>query len=112
MAAHGALGLVLLLQGKFTAARDHFEQASPRFDWGQSGFFGAFCPCFGARARWALGYADQALKWSREALASAEARDPRPAAPLANALSLVAVLHLRPPQSPAPRRSAPRRRLQ
>jgi tetratricopeptide (TPR) repeat protein len=92
MAAHNALGLVFLLQGKFTAARDHFEQASPRFDWGQSGFFGAFFPCFGAWALWALGYADQALKWSREALASAEALS-RPA-PLANALSLVAVLHM------------------
>jgi class 3 adenylate cyclase/tetratricopeptide (TPR) repeat protein len=92
MAAHNALGLVFLLQGEFTAARDHFDQASPRFDWGQSGFFGAFYPCFGAWALWALGYADQALKWSREALASAEALS-RPA-PLANALSLVAVLHM------------------
>jgi tetratricopeptide (TPR) repeat protein len=92
MAAHGALGIVSLLQGELTAARDHFEQAGPRFDWGQSGFLCNYYPCFGAWGLWALGYADQALKWSREALASAEALS-RPA-PLANALSLTAVFHM------------------
>jgi adenylate cyclase len=41
---------------------------------------------------WALGYADQALEWNREALALAEALS-RPA-PLANALSLTTLVHM------------------
>jgi predicted ATPase len=94
MVAHAGLGIVLLLSGEFAAARDHLEQASPRFDWGQWDFgaFNAFYPCFGAWALWALGYADQASKWSREALALAEALS-RPG-PLANALTLTAVFHM------------------
>jgi tetratricopeptide (TPR) repeat protein len=90
--AHAGLGLFLLLRGEFAAARDHLEQASPRFDWGQCDFFGAFYPCFGAWALWALGYANQALQWSREALASAE-RLSRPG-PLSNALHLTAAFHM------------------
>jgi class 3 adenylate cyclase/tetratricopeptide (TPR) repeat protein len=89
--AHAGLGLFLLLKGEFAAARDHLEQAS-RFDWGQCEFFGAFYPCFGAWALWVLGYADQALQWSREALASAE-RLSRPG-PLSNALHLTAAFHM------------------
>jgi tetratricopeptide (TPR) repeat protein len=92
MVAHAGLGLFLLLKGEFAAARDHLEQASPRFDWGQCEFFGAFYPCFGAWALWVLGYADQALQWSREALASAE-RLSRPG-PLSNALHLTAAFHM------------------
>jgi adenylate cyclase len=46
LVAHGASGLFMLLSGEFAAARDHFEQASPRFDWGQGDFFGAFYPWF------------------------------------------------------------------
>jgi hypothetical protein len=91
MVAHAGLGLVFLLRGELAAARDHLERSSPRFDWGQSNFI-AFYPCFGAWALWALGYADQALKWSREALALAEALS-RPA-PLANALSLTTLVHM------------------
>ena len=91
MGAHGALGVVCLLSGEFTAACDHFRQTSPRFVWGRGDFI-AFYPCLGAWAMWALGYADQALEWSREALALAQAL-PRPAQ-LANALSLTAILHM------------------
>jgi len=87
MGAHGALGVVCLLSGEFTAACDHFRQTSPRFVWGHSDFI-VFYPCLGAWAMWALGYADQALEWSREALALAQAL-PGPAQ-LANALSLTA----------------------
>jgi tetratricopeptide (TPR) repeat protein len=92
MVAHAGQGLFLLLKGEFAAARDHLEQASPRFDWGQCDFFGAFYPCFGAWALWVLGYADQALQWSREALASAE-RLSRPG-PLSSALYLTAAFHM------------------
>jgi predicted ATPase len=92
MVAHAGQGLFLLLKGEFAAARDHLEQASPRFDWGQCDFFGAFYPCFGAWALWVLGYADQALQWSREALLSAE-RLSRPG-PLSNALYLTAAFHM------------------
>ena len=91
MGAHGALGVVCLLSGEFTAACDHFRQTSPRFVWGHSDFI-VFYPCMGAWAIWALGYADQALEWSREALALAQAL-PRPAQ-FANALSLTAILHM------------------
>jgi predicted ATPase/class 3 adenylate cyclase/ribosomal protein L40E len=91
MVAHGALGLSFLLTGEFPAARKHLEQASPRFDWNRSRTFGMFYPSFCAWALWAVGYGDQALKWSREALASAEALS-RPAF-LANALVQNASLH-------------------
>jgi hypothetical protein len=91
MGAHGALGVVCLLSGEFTAACDHFRQTSPRSVWGHADFI-VFYPCLGAWAMWALGYADQALEWSREALALAQAL-PRPAQ-LANALSLTAILHM------------------
>jgi class 3 adenylate cyclase/tetratricopeptide (TPR) repeat protein len=93
MAAHGAMGLALLLKGEFIAARKHFEQASPSLDWRQFHFFiGAFYPCVGAWPLWVLGYADQALKWSLDGLASARGLS-RPG-PLANALSLDAVFHM------------------
>jgi predicted ATPase len=67
------------------------RQTSPRFVWGRSDFI-VFYPCLGAWAIWALGYADQALEWSREARALAQAL-PRPAQ-FANALSLTALLHM------------------
>jgi class 3 adenylate cyclase/tetratricopeptide (TPR) repeat protein len=92
MTAHAVVGLVLFQRGEFAAARDHLEHASPRFNFGQSNFIGAFYPCFGAWALWVLGYADQALEWSREALALAEELS-EPAL-LANALCLTAVLHM------------------
>ena len=74
MVAHAGQGLFLLLRGEFAAARDHLEQASPRLDWGHCDFSDAFYPSFGAWALWVLGYADQALKWDREALALARER--------------------------------------
>jgi adenylate cyclase len=91
MVAHASLGLVFLTTGELKAARDHFERARPRFDWGQTNFL-AFYPCFGAWALWLLGYPDQALEWNRESLALALALS-RPA-PLANALSLATLVHM------------------
>jgi predicted ATPase len=92
MTAHAVIGLVLFQRGEFAPARDHLEQASPHFNLGQSNFIGAFYPSFGAWALLALGYADQAIKWSRKALALAEALS-EPAL-LGNALCLTAVLHM------------------
>jgi tetratricopeptide (TPR) repeat protein len=92
MVAHGGMGLALLLSGEFAAARQHFEHASPRLDWEQCEFFEAFYPCFGAWPLWALGYADQAVKWNHDALDLAEALS-RPAL-LANALHVAAAFHM------------------
>jgi len=78
--------------GEFADAMIHLEQASPRLDWGRSEFFGIFYPCFGAWGLWALGYADKAIKWSRDALAAAEALS-RPAL-FGNALNLTAHLQM------------------
>ncbi len=92
MVAHGVVGLDSLVTGDFVTARDHLEQASPRLDWRQASFFGIFYPCFGGWALWVLGYPEQALKWSDEALASAEGLS-QPAS-LANALALVTQVYL------------------
>jgi tetratricopeptide (TPR) repeat protein len=92
MVAHGAVGLDFLVTGDFVSARDHLEQASPNLDWGQTPFFGIFYPCFGAWALWVLGYAEQALKWTDAALASAQ-RLSQPAS-LANALALTTQVYL------------------
>jgi adenylate cyclase len=90
--AHAALGAVLLLSGEFAAAREHYKQASARSDWRQSDLFDFIYPNFDPWALWALGYAEQALKSSSEALALAGALS-RPAL-LANALHVAAILHM------------------
>jgi predicted ATPase len=92
MTAHGAVGLELYMSGEFARALDHFKEAGPHLDWSRTKPFGVFYPCFGAWALWALGYSDQAVKWSREALAAAEALS-RPEL-LANALVLNATLYM------------------
>jgi len=92
MLAHGALGVECLMSGEFAAARKHLEQASPRLDWSRSGSSGVFYRCFGAWALWALGYADQAVEWSHEVLASAEVLSRWEW--LATALALTARLHM------------------
>jgi len=92
MVAHAGLGVIFLLSGEFAAARDHLDKASPRFNWGQCDFSGAFYPSFGAWALWVLGYPDQALNWDREALTLAQAQS-RPGV-IANALHLATVLHM------------------
>src|SRR5262249_26291286 len=92
MTAHGALGLELLVRGEFATALKHLEEASPSLDWSRTSGFGVFYPGFGAWALWALGYPDQAIKWSRHALAVAEALS-RPEM-LANALAVNTTLHV------------------
>jgi adenylate cyclase len=96
--AHGAMGLEMLLDGNFAAARDHFERAS-RLDWRQSDLSFVFLPSFGAWSLWALGYADRALKWNREALALAKAQSGPATLVFALALSAMFQIFLRDPRS-------------
>jgi tetratricopeptide (TPR) repeat protein len=77
--AHGVLGVTLFWLGEFASSRQHLEQAialydpqkhprttlgtaDPRVD----------CLSFAAWTLWYLGYPDQSLKRSHEALALAE----------------------------------------
>jgi len=91
MIAHGVLGVELFGCGELAAALNHFRQAGPGLDWSRTGSV-VFYPCVGAWTLWALGYSEQALKWSREAIAAAEALS-RPEL-LANALGLTATFHM------------------
>jgi TOMM system kinase/cyclase fusion protein len=80
--AHRALGEALLNLGELIPAREHFEQGIALYDPQQHrslaflyGFDpGVFCLSFAAWALWSLGYPDQALKRSHEALALARER--------------------------------------
>jgi len=92
MTAHGAVGLEFYVRGEFVGALNHLQKAGPHLDWSRTSSFGVFYPSFGAWALWALGYADQAVKWSRAALAAAEALS-RPEL-IANALVINAGLHV------------------
>ena len=73
--AHFALGNTLLWRGEFTSARAHLEQAIALYDPQQhrslefwSANPGVFCWGFLAHVLWYLGYPDQAVKASSEAL--------------------------------------------
>jgi class 3 adenylate cyclase/predicted ATPase len=80
MVAHEVMGEVTAYLGDFRAARAHMEQAITLYDPGRHhslGFrYGGYDPgmagrAIGAHALWYLGHPDQALKWSREAVALA-----------------------------------------
>jgi TOMM system kinase/cyclase fusion protein len=74
--AHYALGLTLNYLGEFAAARTHLEQGIALYDpqqhqthavrYGQDP--GVACRAYGAANLWWLGYPEQALQWSHEAL--------------------------------------------
>ena len=75
--AHRALGSTLLWLGEFSLARLHLEQGRTLYDPQQHADLpflhggadpGVSCLCDEARAMWFLGYPDQALTRSREAL--------------------------------------------
>ena len=79
--AHFALGWTLCLAGEFAAARGHLEQGITIYDSQQHRVLavlyggedpGVGCQSFAALALWFLGYPDQALQRSREALALAQ----------------------------------------
>jgi predicted ATPase len=97
--AHEALGWTLYFLGESTSARPHFEQAIALYDPEQhpgltvgTGDPRVDCLSFASWALWLLGYPDQALKRSHEALALARERS-RPLM-LAMASGCAAVLHL------------------
>ncbi|HJY79885.1 MAG TPA: adenylate/guanylate cyclase domain-containing protein [Candidatus Binatia bacterium] len=74
--AHGVLGFTLYYLGEFASAREHSEQAIALYD-SQQHYFSAFNPgvvalSCAALALWHLGYPDQALKRSQEALTLAQ----------------------------------------
>src|SRR5262249_43974501 len=81
MTAHAALGVTLFYRGALTAARAHLEQALTLYDPHQHGFLarihgddlGTTSLSFLSWTLWRLGYPDQALHRSQEALALAHA---------------------------------------
>jgi predicted ATPase len=97
--AHHALGATLFWRGDVAPARAHVEQGialytplqhrSLAFLYGEDP--GVVCRSYAARALWFLGYPDQALKRSHEALALA--RDLAHPFSLAYALTCAAALH-------------------
>jgi predicted ATPase len=80
MWAHNMLGQVLYYVGEFALAHDHMEQGIALYDpqkhnplvSGAVQDSGVTCLCFASFALWLLGYPDQALKRSQEALALAQ----------------------------------------
>jgi predicted ATPase len=96
---HWAVGSARFFLGQFPSAREHLDQSFALYDPQQHlantslfGFDpGVFCLCFTAHALWHLGYPQQALMKSREALALAhEVSHP---ISLAVALTYTATLH-------------------
>jgi len=97
--AHYALGNTVNYLGEFTAARAHFEQGialydpqqhrSHAFRYGQDP--GVVCRAYAGMTLWCLGYPDQALRWSREALTLA--RELEQPFSLVYALFFAAMLH-------------------
>jgi tetratricopeptide (TPR) repeat protein len=81
--AHETLGHSLLYLGEFARALRHEEQAialslspQPRSPSQQMGYDSSMlCHCFAAFCQWCLGYPDQALRQSQEALRLAEQLD-------------------------------------
>jgi class 3 adenylate cyclase/predicted ATPase len=101
MAAHRMLGSTLHFLGEFPEARAHLEQANAlreryhrRFDPSLYLISGSrvYCRSIFARVLWALGYPEQALSSSEEALGLAQ--ETFHSHTLAQALSLAAAFHL------------------
>jgi predicted ATPase len=99
LGAHFALGQTLFFLGELTPAREHLEQGLALYDpqqYQSLSWAGAHpavqCLLFGAGVLWLLGYADQALTRSQEALILAQELS-HPFS-LALALFYTALLHL------------------
>jgi predicted ATPase len=98
--AHRALSNTLTWLGELTLARKHAEQGVTLYDRRLHRDYillggedpGVNCRSYGSWIIWLLGYPDQALHWSREALALAE----KVSHPLsvAYALNMITVVHL------------------
>jgi len=96
---HGALGISLFYVGEFASARTHLEQSLTLYDAQQHGSHaflygqdpGVACLSYIAYTLWYLGYPDQALEKSSEALVLAQEQS-HPFS-LAHALNFAAVVH-------------------
>jgi tetratricopeptide (TPR) repeat protein len=75
-AAHYTLGVALYNLGELTSAYAHFEQGMTLADAQHDSRGGAWCRMFAALALWFLGYPDQALQRSHEALTLVQSLDP------------------------------------
>ena len=100
LVAYDVMGEVAVYVGDFTAARSYMEQCVSLYDPSQHralGFrYGGYDPgmaarAIGAHALWCLGFPDQALAWSRGAVALA--RDLSQPTTLAFALGHAGILH-------------------
>ena len=111
--AHYVLGDVLFWLGEFALARVHLEQAiglyDPQQHRAQAALYGqedrgVTSLCYAAWTLWCLGYADQALARTREALALADASVP----PISQAFTLgfAAICHQFRREAPATREQA------
>jgi class 3 adenylate cyclase/tetratricopeptide (TPR) repeat protein len=76
MEAHYSLGVVLHNLGEVTSAYAHYEQGITLADAQRDSRGGAWHRIFAAQALWFLGYPDQALQRSHEALTLAQSLDP------------------------------------
>jgi predicted ATPase len=110
--ARQALTITSLCLGDPAVARDHMEQAVAQYDPRRHGSHtflygldpGVACRAFGAVALWLLGYPDQAMQRSREAVAlGGELGQP---SPLALALHFAAMLRQYRREGPAAQESA------
>jgi class 3 adenylate cyclase/predicted ATPase len=78
--AHHGLGFIAFCRGALASAYVHFEHATALYDPHQHGTLafiygfdpGVACCAWGAAVRWMLGYPDQALQHSRQALRMAQ----------------------------------------
>jgi predicted ATPase len=99
VAAHAALGLTLLTQGAVVTAQTHFTQGIALYDAQQDcapallyeHSAGMMCHIFAARALWSLGYAEQGMIRTGEALTLAQ-QSAHPFS-LSFALSLTAIFY-------------------
>src|SRR5262249_42024474 len=99
VAAHRALGATLFFLGAVASAHTHLAQGMALYDpqhHRASAFLhgenaGVMCHCFAARALWFLGYPDQALVRSQEAVTLA--RQIAHPFSLGSALSMAALFH-------------------
>jgi DNA-binding SARP family transcriptional activator/predicted ATPase len=83
VAAHWTLGAGHYFRGEFVLAREYLERANANYDPQRHRFLrlvsitdvGVLCRGWMTCTLWALGYPEQALAWSQEALALAQALD-------------------------------------